>query len=709
MSVASPIASAPLPPRWSWLADFLAGERRAWIFVGKSLLAIYIAAWLAMWLQLEQPATAMITVAIVMNPHSGMVLAKSFYRAIGTLAGSVCGLLLLALFPQQRELFLLSLSLWVALCAGGAMLHRNFMSYGFVLAGYTAAIVTLPAITNPLHVFDTAVMRVSEVLLGILVAAVVSDLVWPQRLRPLLRQNARRQFAQFIDFVRDSTGGSIPRARMEQAHLAFVRAAVQLEDMRASVVFEDPEVHARSARMRLLNQRYMSAATSFQSLHHLINRLQRSGGQRAADALIMLYRPIGTALSPALALRHQTSVLAERLTACMTRLPVQAAALREPLGTPLAELEFDTGAALLQRFAVELRDFAALEGSLGGTQARGSVERVHFRRGNDLPGAAIAVLRTFLTMATLSAFWLASGWAFGASAMLLATIFSGLLAASPNPVGAATQTLYGYAAGMLGAFLVVFWLMPGSDGFPSLVAVSAAFLLIGPYLSTRDTLPGVGAGYTLGFVYILALKNPMVYDPTHFLNDAIAQVAGIALSGIAFVFVPAVTGTGWQRGRQLRRLRELVALAASAPLEGLAWRFESVSRDLFQQMVTHTRPGSDESRSLLAWGLAVQESGRAVLELRQDLADGRRVAGAVCDVVNVALQTVARLYRQPAAARWREADAAVGAAITSAAAMPTVRQHLFQLRSALHDDESPMALHMPSPSHPSLPESGHAA
>ena len=709
MSAVPAIESVPSPSRWPWLAGFLAGERQAWVFVLKSLLAIYIAAWLAMWLQLEQPATTMITVAIVMNPHSGMVLAKSFYRAIGTLAGSVCGLALMALFPQQRELFLLSLSLWVALCAGGATLYRNFMSYGFVLAGYTAAIVTLPVISHPLQVFDTAVMRVSEVLLGILVAAVVSDLVWPERLRLLLRQNARRQFAQFIDFVRDSTGGSIPRAQMEQAHLAFVRAAVQLEDMRASVIFEDPEVHARSTRMRLLNQRYMSAATSFQSLHHLINRLQRGGSQPVADALIMLYRPIGVALSPEPALRHQTTVLAVRLTACMTQLPAQAATLRVPLGTPMAQLEFDTGAALLQRFAAELRDFAALEGSLGGKQTRGSVEKVHFRRGNDILGAAIAVLRTFFTMVTLSTFWLASGWAFGASAMLLATIFSGLLAASPNPVSAATQTLYGYAAGMLGAFLVVFWLMPGSDGFLSLIAVSAAFLLIGPYLSTRDTLPGVGAGYTLGFVYILALKNPMVYDPTHFFNDAIAQVAGLALSGIAFVFVPAVTGTGWQRGRQLRRLRELVALAASAPLEGLAWRFESVSRDLFQQMVMHTRPGSAESRSLLAWGLAVQESGRAVLELRQDLADGHRVPMAVCDVITLALQAVARLYRQPDAVQWREADAAVRTAIVAAAAMPAVRQHLYQLRSALHDDESPLASYVPSSIPSPLAEFGDAA
>ena len=698
-------AQAQALPRWPWLADFLVGERQAWIFVVKSLLAVYIAAWLAMWLQLEQPATTMITVSIVMNPHSGMVLAKSFYRAIGTLAGSLCGLALMSLFPQQRELFLLSLSLWVALCAGGATLYRNFMSYGFVLAGYTAAIISLPAISNPLNVFDSAVMRVSEVLLGILVAGVVSDVVLPERLRMVLRQSARTQFGQFIDFVRNSTGGSIPRAQMEQAHLSFVRAAVKLEDLRASVIFEDPEVHARSTRMRLLNQRYMTAATSFQSLHHLINRLQRSGSHVVADALIMLYRPIGAALSPEPAQQHETTVLAARLTECMALLSAQAAAIRAPLTTPEAQLEFDTGAALLQRFTAELRDFAALEGSLRGQQTRGSVEKVHFLRGNDIPGAVIAVLRTFLTMAGIGAFWLASGWAFGASAMLLAAIFSGLLASSSNPVSAATHTLFGYAAGMLAAFLVVFLLLPGGDDFITLIAASAGFMLIGPYLTTRDTLPGVGAGYTLGFVYILALKNPMVYDPTHFFNDAIAQLAGLALSGMAFVLVPTVTGTGWQRARQLRRLREQVALAVSSPLDGLVWRFESISRDLFQQVVTHTRPGSAESRDLLAWGLAVQESGRTVLELRQDLAIGQDIPIAVRDTATAALQAVARLYRQPDAVRWHEADEAVREAIIAAAATQTLRQHLYQLRSALRDDESPLAAYIP----PVSPESGHAS
>ncbi|PWK92327.1 FUSC family protein [Fulvimonas soli] len=676
-------------PRRPWLGGFLAGEGRAWIFVGKTMLAMYLGAWLAMWLQLEQPATTMITVSIVMHPHSGMVLAKSFYRALGTLAGSLVGLALMGLFPQQRELFLPSLSLWVALCAGGAMRYRNFMAYGFVLAGYTAAIVALPAVGDPYGVFDSAVMRVSEVLLGIAVSALVSEVVLPERLRPILRQSARAHFTGFLAFVRGSTAGSIPREAMQDAQLASVRAAVRLEDLRASVIFEDPEVRLRSRRMRLLNQRYMAAATSFQSLHHLINRMQRGGRAAVAAALIALYRPLAAALTPPAGQAGDgLDALVPQLDACARALPGRAAELRAGLAGDGERMEFDTGAALLARFVGELADFVATEQALRtGAAVRGGVERVHFSRSTDMANAGLAVLRTFLTMLALSAFWLASGWAFGASAMLLATIFSGLMAASPNPVGSVLHTLAGYALGMLGAAVTVFGLLPGSDGFPMLVAGTLPLLLIGPYLSTRDGLPGVGAGYTLGFVYILALKNPMVYDPEHVFNDAIAQLGGLALSGAAFMLLPGLAGTGWQRRRQLRQLRRLVWLAGTAPLAGLLWRFESRSRDLLLQAVTHTRPGSAESRTLLAWSLAVQESGRALIELRQDLAAGG-LAPAARAAGEAAVQAVAALYRWPDAARWRAADRAVDTAI--ALAPPRPRNHLYQLRSALRDDESPL-------------------
>src|SRR5262249_7886533 len=156
-------------------------------------------------------------------------------------------------------------------CAGGALLYRNFTSYGFVLAGYTASIVALPSIDAPLGAFDAAIARISEVLLGILVAGVVSDTVFPSRMRDALRRAAYDQFNHFMEFVRGSTGGVIAREAMEQAHLRFVREALALEDLRSSVIFEDVDARARSSRLQLFNQRFMAASTSFQSLHHLIN------------------------------------------------------------------------------------------------------------------------------------------------------------------------------------------------------------------------------------------------------------------------------------------------------------------------------------------------------------------------------------------------------------------------------------------------------
>jgi uncharacterized membrane protein YccC len=296
-----------------------------------------------------------------------------------------------------------------------------------------------------------------------------------------------------------------------------------------------------------------------------------------------------------------------------------------------------------------------------------------------------------------------SSWPFGASAMLIATIFSGLFAASPKPITTTVSTLSGYAAGMLAAFLVTFWLLPGSDSFIMLITATLPFMLIGPYLNTHAQWASVGAGYSIGFVYILALKNPMVYDPVHFLNDMIAQLVGVLLTGMAFMVLPAVTGSRWQRERQLRCLREQVVLAAPAPLEGLVWRFESVSRDLFQQVVAHTHPGSEDARSLLAWALTVHESGRALIELRQQLQHSTLSADAKAPAL-LAIQRVARLYRQRSAANWALADQAVQQALavcikTGMDGLP-IRPLLHQLRSALHDDESPLAIYMPTPLEP---------
>jgi uncharacterized membrane protein YccC len=123
--------------RWAvngWLQDGLRSQDDG---VGALLIAFTF--------NLDQPQWALLTVFIVSQPQeSGLVLAKSFYRIIGTLVGAAVALLLIALFAQERVLFLGAIALWVGLCTFGSQYARNFTAYGFVLSGYTAAIVGIP-------------------------------------------------------------------------------------------------------------------------------------------------------------------------------------------------------------------------------------------------------------------------------------------------------------------------------------------------------------------------------------------------------------------------------------------------------------------------------------------------------------------------------------------------------------------------------------
>lgn len=698
------------PPTRTVVVDTLRDEAGVWLFVFKTLLAFYLTGWLAMRFSLAQPSTAMLTVIIVANRQSGMVLAKSFYRAIGTLAGAVAAFVIVGLFPQQRELFLLALSLWIGLCAGGATLYRNFKSYAFVLGGYTAAIIAVPVINHPPAVFDSAVARISEVLLALMVSGAVNDVVLPSRMRDVLRRTARAQFAHFIGFVQGSTGGIIPRDAMENAHLRFVRDAVTLEDLRSSVIFEDAEARARSGHLKLFNQRFMAASTSFQSLHHLINRLQRNGQMASAKAIIELYAPIGAALDAPIEAGAAAAILLPRLVAARKAMAARAPLLRHGLIGPNAVRDFDTGASLLLRFVEELHAYVESAASLQAPRlVLRTPERVNFERGNDFASAGLAVFRTTLTMLVLGMFWIDSAWPMGGSAMLIATIFAGLFATAADPVRATRSILAGYATGMTAGFLCVFFVLTRMDGYGLLVAGTAPFLMVGLMLLMRPSVASYGLGGCMGFAYILAVKNPMVFDPSSFLNDVIAQLIGLSAAAIAFIVVPPAIGSHWLRRRQLERLRRQVTLAAEAPLAGLRQRFESVNHDLFSQIVAQTAPGSADSRALIAWALAVHETGGALIALRQDRSS-HRMPEEVDRCIAVAIDALARFYERPDSAGYARTRDAVANAIDRASAEPSARallDHLHLIRLALLDGESAIADYMPPT--PAAQESTHAS
>jgi uncharacterized membrane protein YccC len=122
-----------------------AEDRSGLIFAAKTTASGLIALLVAFTFNLDEPYWALLTVFIVAQPRqSGQVLAKSFYRIVGTVIGAAVALLFVSLFAQERVLFLGALALWIGLCAFGSQYARNFAAYSFVLSGYTVAIVGIP-------------------------------------------------------------------------------------------------------------------------------------------------------------------------------------------------------------------------------------------------------------------------------------------------------------------------------------------------------------------------------------------------------------------------------------------------------------------------------------------------------------------------------------------------------------------------------------
>ncbi len=99
------------------------------------------------------------------------MLAKSFYRIIGTVVGAAGALLLVSLFSHERVLFLGTLAAWIGLCTFASKYARNFAAYGFVLSGYTGRNRRNPGALDPGNAFFIATARVTGLSLGIMATA----------------------------------------------------------------------------------------------------------------------------------------------------------------------------------------------------------------------------------------------------------------------------------------------------------------------------------------------------------------------------------------------------------------------------------------------------------------------------------------------------------------------------------------------------------
>ena len=223
-----------------------------------SLLALYI----AFWAGLDDPRWSFLTVFVVSQPDSGLVLAKSFYRILGTIAGLLVAIALVFGLAQYGELFVAAVAVWICFCNFAARAVRNFASYGFQLAGYTVAIVGIPAALAPTGAYDLLVARCTEILLGIICATLVSRLVLVRDLSPKLIELVRDLTRRADSFATVLLQPDADHERLTAERTELAKAYLDVQAMQHSTYFESAEARVLDQPLRRLTQAAVELCTT---------------------------------------------------------------------------------------------------------------------------------------------------------------------------------------------------------------------------------------------------------------------------------------------------------------------------------------------------------------------------------------------------------------------------------------------------------------
>ncbi|MBR1207573.1 MULTISPECIES: FUSC family protein [unclassified Bradyrhizobium] len=528
------------------------------IFALKTFAASMLALVIALAIDLPRPYWAMATVYITSQPLAGATSSKAFFRVIGTLVGASMTVALVPNLINAPELLCLAIALWVGLCLYLSLLDGTPRSYVFMLGGYTVALIGFPSVADPGSIFDVALARVEEISLGIICASLVSTVVFPRSVAPAVGGRVRSWLSDARRLSRDVL---LDRGTSETRRAQRLRLATDIVeiDTLATHVAYDRLADAGTARglgeVRLRMLMLLPIITSIEDrlaalgeaalprqpeLRRLIGDLaawivdddrQRQSGneiraaiaerQSALDGLAPRERII--TISLLLRLRELVDISAD------CRAIGDAIAAGQDISTVPLAFHPESGAA-----PVRHRDHGMALWSAAG--------------------AAVAIL-------ICCGLWIATGWADGASAPMMAAVACSFFAAQDEPA----RSIRAFGLFSLVAIVVVaiyqFALVPGISHVEVLIAALAPTFLLYGFLIARPKTAPIGMALAANTATLLALQSTYSADFAGFANTSVAFFLGVVIAEIVTRVARGV-GAEWIAKRLMTSGWQTLAVAA---------------------------------------------------------------------------------------------------------------------------------------------------
>ena len=529
---------------------------RDWTFAIKTFGAAMLALFLAMWIDLPRPYWAVGTVYITSQMLAGATRSKALYRVCGTLIGAVVAVVLVPNLVSAPVLLTLAIALWVSACLYVSLLDRTPKAYLMMLAGYTAALIGFPAVGDPSAIFDTAVARAEEITLGIVCASLVSSVVLPQSVAPLISGRLDAWLSQARGWVIDVLGRSGPEGDTQARRLRLSAEAVAFDALATPLRYDMTGAERSAEAMATLRQHMLMFLPIVSAISDRIETLERAG------ALGGKVRRLLDEMAAWLSSGTTEPAAAERLR-------IAAGACDTALGRGPGWNDL-----LLASLVARLRDFIDLRQDarilqkhiLDGTPI---TEVLTFRytaqartiRHRDHGMALLSAIGVFLSILVASGIWIATGWPDGSGAPMMAAVACCFFAAQDDPAPFIVSFANAAIVGALAAGVYLFAVLPLATSFEMVVlALAPGLILVGLMMTQPRTAPmGMGIA-VIGFT-VIALQNGYTGEFAPFANSAIAVVAGMWAGAIVTRLVRSV-GASWSAHRLRRINRQSLSRAA---------------------------------------------------------------------------------------------------------------------------------------------------
>jgi uncharacterized membrane protein YccC len=571
------------------------------LFSVKCLIAAFLAYYIALRIGLTRPYWAVTTSYIVAQPLAGAVLSKAVFRVAGTVLGAIAAVVLVPNLVNAPELLSLGLALWLGLCLYISLLDRTPRAYLFLLAGYTASIIGFPSVAAPDAIFTTAALRVQEITIGILCGSLIHGFVFPQTVTATLLERIDAILMDAERWSRDSLAGASDAA-LDRDRRRLALDINELHQLSIHLPFDTARLLPRVRTLRALQAELSMLLPLASAVDDRIVELTRGADAPRPEALALIEDVREWLRDPPP--MTERGATAEALIA-------RARALEPPVSDTLIWRD------AFRHGPPGPPPPTPVTPAVARLLARTARRPLHRDRGIALRAAA----GTIVTILLGCVFWIGTGWADGAGAVLIAGVCCALFGNSDDPAPAIKAFFYGTVIGLVIAAFYAFAILPRVTDFVTLCAVLAPPMLIGGMFLARPSTLLVTLGALLGGLNTVGLNDRFGGGFDTFLNGGISQLIG-TLFAVVTVGLFQTIGTDTSARRLIRAgWRELAARSDSPGRPDAAgWIARMLDRIGLLAPRLALR-GEDPGKPLLD-ALTDLRVGVAIAELRQLRLDG---------------------------------------------------------------------------------------